>query len=1190
MKIQRWQSVLLMALLACTTVFPQTTGRLSGSLVDQTGAAVPGATVNLLLAGGASPVLTAQTSSDGIFAFTALNPGSYDLEIVATGFAKLISRGVKVDPARETPVGALQLEVQSTNQTVEVSANAQTVQVANAEIATTVTQKQIQSLPVLDRQISNLFITQPGVSVGRGNTVINGLRTSAASVTLDGVNIQDNFIRTNSLDYIPNKTTIEQVAEFTIATSNASIATGGSAAQIVLSTPSGSNSYHGSLYWYNRNSFFSANDWFNNKNGVGVPFLNQNQVGGSAGGKIIRDKLFFYTNYEAFRLRQQTPENNTVLTPSAKTGIMQYRAGGVLRSANVLSLRNVQIDPSMAALISQLPNPNNTDVGDGLNTAGYQFNARDNEDRNVFLLRSDYYLSSRHSFTGTYSYNTDLVDRPDLGSFYTTVPPTFNDNKANLFSGAWRWTVTPTFTNEVRAGFNLPPGTFNVSNKYPTYYLSNTNLLFTNPVNTFQAQGRQTNTYTVQDNASWVKGRHTIFMGYQSQYIRTNPYNDVGIVPTYTLGISSANNTGLSTADLPGISGSDLNIANNLYTNLAGIISGYSQTFNVKDRTSGFVNGATNQRNFRYDTYAGYFSDQWKIKPRLTLTLGLRYEYWTPLDERDALYLAPALENGNVINTILDPNAKLDFIGSAVGRSFYKPDKNNFAPNIGFAWDPRGNGKTAVRGGYAISYINDDTITTIRNSVATSSGLQSLVTNSNVVGRLAAAPAIPTPAFKVPRTLADNYALDSTSATGIPDPNLVTPYVQQYNFGIQQEIKGTILEVRYVGNHLVKGLRGIDYNQVNINAGGFLADFKRAQQNGLLSQAATGRFDPRYNANISGSQPTPVFNSLPGGGLLTNATVLAYIRQGEPGTLAQLYQTNGLNGDINFFPNPNILGGNVITNYTNSSYNSLQTDLRHRTANGHYQWQINYTWAKVLSDAAGDGQTRFEPFLDNNNAAIERSVAPYDLRHVFKGNYALDLPFGKGRHFDINNRILDAIAGGWTAAGIFYVQSGTPYSVLSTRGTLNRGARSANNTAVAVGDLSNVTGLFMTGNGPYFINPANLNPSDKRGVAPDGSAPFAGQVFYNPGAGTLGSLQRRMFNGPWNRNWDASLLKTFRITERQTLQFRADAFNLLNHPTFYVGNESNNSTRFNVNSTTFGRITSTFNSSRVMQFGLYYRF
>jgi hypothetical protein len=317
------------------------------------------------------------------------------------------------------------------------------------------------------------------------------------------------------------------------------------------------------------------------------------------------------------------------------------------------------------------------------------------------------------------------------------------------------------------------------------------------------------------------------------------------------------------------------------------------------------------------------------------------------------------------------------------------------------------------------------------------------------------------------------------------------------------------------------------------------------------------------------------------------------MKQGEVGSLAELYATNGLNGDVQFFQNPNILGANSVLNYSNSSYNSLQFDVRKRTA-GWAQWQFNYTFSKALSDAAGDGQTRFEPLLDINNPSIERAPAPFDLRHVIKGNYTLDLPVGHGRRFDASNKFVNAVLGGWSTSGILTWYSGTPFSIFSARGTLNRtGSRSSQNTATTLlnGDqLDNVVGFFMTGNGPMFINPSAINPANGRGVAADGTAPFAGQVFYNPDPGTLGTLQRRMFNGPWAFNLDASLLKTFHITERQTLQFRADAFNLPNHATFYPGNETNDATAFNINNNTFGKISSSFFAPRVMQFGLYYRF
>lgn len=1173
-------------------MFGQVAGRLSGNVVDASGATIPGAQVRVLMPGGTDAILEGTTNSAGLFSFIAVQAGTYEVDILASGFTKTRLQNVKVSPIQETNLGAIKLEVQATQATVEVVATSEGVQAANAEISSTVTARQVTSLPVLDRQVSTLFLTQPGVSSGRGPTVVNGMRTSFANVTLDGINIQDNFIRTNSLDYIPTKTTIDQIAEITIATSNASTTIGGGGAQMVLSTKSGSNEWHGSAYWYNRNSALSANDWFNNKSGVGVPFLNLNQPGASIGGKIIRDKLFFFVNYEAFRLRQQQSTLNTTLTDSARSGVFQYLdTGGVMQSANVLNLRGISVNPAIQSLLGQLPKGNSTDAGDGLNTTGYLFNARSNEDRNQLVYRGDYYLSPKHSFTGTYNYTSDQVDRPDLGTFYTTVPPVYNDNHNNLLSLAWRWTAGPTLTNELRGGFNRGPGDFNVRNEYSPYTLSG--LIFDNPSNTFMKQGRDTNTYTLQDNASWIKGKHIVSFGFQSQYIRTAPFNDAGILPDYTLDISTSNTTGLTSADLPGARSADLTLANSLYTTLGGIISESNRTFNVTSRNSGFVPGATNLRHFTYDTYAGYVSDKWQVLPRLTVTLGLRYEYWTRLNEQDSLYLLPTLQNNDVRATLLNPTASFDFAGNSVGRPYYNKDMNNFAPSIGFAYDLTGKQKTVLRGGYSVSYVNDDTITAVRNNIGTNTGLSSSVTDTGLVATLAAPPSIATPEYKVPRTQADNYALDSQSALGMPDPNLRTPYVQQYTFGIQHELKGTVIEARYLGNHGVKLLRAFDYNQVLINAGGFLDDFKRAQSNGFLAQSATGRFNPAYNASLPGSQPLPVFDQLYAGGLLSNSTVQAYIRQGEPGTLAQIYQTNGLNEGINFFANPNALGANTIMNASNSTYNAFQLDVRRRVSNG-LQVQGNYTFSKVMSDTTGDGQTRFEPYLDANNGKIERARAPFDITHVIKGNFYYELPFGAGKLVH-GSRMMNHFIGGWSLSGILTYQSGTPFSILSGRGTLNRGARSGATNTASINGLtkdqldSSVGGLYMTGNGPFFLSSA-IRGADGRGVSSDGTAPFSGQIFYNPTAGNLGNLQRRMFSGPWTFNYDMSVAKRVNIAENQNIDLRMDVYNLPNHPAFYAGDESSSTTSFNINQATFGRITSTFNQPRIVQFGLYYRF
>ena len=193
------------------------------------------------------------------------------------------------------------------------------MQLSNAEISSTITATQVQNLPVLGRQVSALFLTQAGVTSGSNTTSVNGLRSSFSNVTLDGINIQDNFIRTNDLDYAPMRTTIDQIAEITVSTSNAGTSIGGGASQMVLSTKSGSNTFHGAVYWYNRNSALSANDWFNNQAGV-KPHLPRPEPGGrvALGGHIIKDKLFFYVNPEFYRNKQQSSRLRTVLTDDAQ--------------------------------------------------------------------------------------------------------------------------------------------------------------------------------------------------------------------------------------------------------------------------------------------------------------------------------------------------------------------------------------------------------------------------------------------------------------------------------------------------------------------------------------------------------------------------------------------------------------------------------------------------------------------------------------------------------------------------------------------------------------------------------------------------------------------------------------------------------------------------------------------------------
>ena len=235
-------------------------------------------------------------------------------------------------------------------------------------------------------------------------------------------------------------------------------------------------------------------------------------------------------------------------------------------------------------------------------------------------------------------------------------------------------------------------------------------------------------------------------------------------------------------------------------------------------------------------------------------------------------------------------------------------------------------------------------------------------------------------------------------------------------------------------------------------------------------------------------------------------------------------------------------------------------------------FQTNYTFSKVLSDAAGDSQERYEAFLDLNNTKIERSGNSADIRHAIKGNWIYEFPMGKGHRFNV--RHLGVLMSGWSMSGIMTWQSGSPFSIVSQRGTLNRESRSLFNTAdtsLTGSQLLQIVKFQMTGNGPYVIAPSAIG-SDGRGVAQDGEPNFSGQVFTNPGPGTIGTLQRRMFYGPWTFDLDAGVQKLTRITERNTIEFRMEVGNVFNHPNFTVGDQ-------NINSTTFGQVTSNFSTT-----------
>src|SRR5262245_23126430 len=428
MKFVKWGIFVCTAFaLAVTLGFSQAaTGSISGTVVDSSGAAIPGAEITVTNQ-GTSQQFVALSSAAGSFSVPALIPGFYEIKVSLAGFKTFVARDAKVDVGKAYSVVA-KLEVGGINEVVTVSTGADLVNTSEAQISNTVTREQILELPLDGRNVLNLITLQAGTSSnGRTSTSISGLRTSLTAITQDGVNIQDNFIRDNATTFVPNRPVVDQVSEFTTVTQNQGPEYGFGSSNVSLVSPSGTNDLHGSLYWFHRNDVFAANSFFNNKAGIPKEKLIRNQFGASVTGPIFKNKLFFFGFYEGLRLRQGASRNNLVLTPDARRGIFTYTGlDGQVRKLDILNRAGLGIDPAVAGLLQQLPTGfNNFDIGDSTaailkNNAGLLFNQSSNTDRTQGGTRIDYVLSTRHSFEGVYNFQRESDDRPDIYAGFLT--------------------------------------------------------------------------------------------------------------------------------------------------------------------------------------------------------------------------------------------------------------------------------------------------------------------------------------------------------------------------------------------------------------------------------------------------------------------------------------------------------------------------------------------------------------------------------------------------------------------------------------------------------------------------------------------------------------------------------------------------------------------------------------------------
>lgn len=1165
--------------------------RVNGTVKDPSGASVSGAKVTLAdLATGRQVVVN--TNQEGFFVFADVRAGLYTLTVEKEGFKKAEVSDVQANVDLPATVN-ISLEIGQVADVVTTTASQDQaiVNTENAALQTTVLERQINDLPLNGRNPLTLANLQAGVATNGGTRTasINGLRGTFSNLTWDGVNINDNFVRTDSL-FGAAAPSVASVSEFTLTTQNGGSDDGLGVAQLKLVTPRGSKEYHGQLFEFHRNDALDANSFFNNANGLPKEKLIQNQFGFNIGGPVKfpkklfgpfgfdTEKLFFFAYYEGTRVAQSAARTRSVLTSSARQGLYTYRRAdnGQLATVNLLTLGNRTIDPRAQGLINLSPLPNDFTQGDRNNFTGFRFNSPAPSTENLFGFRVDYEHSARHRFEvifsrDSFSFPNDTFN--DIGEQFPGLPGGGQASVGPRGSFAWNWTPTPTLNNEFRGGFFTQNPSFFSDEKFaPGNRL--TLPLITNPIQNFLPQGRDVTNYEFIDNGTWIKGNHSVRFGGNFRRLLIRPFNDGNKLPTYTVAFNTTNNPNpLQSSLFPGgISAEDFGNASSLLALLSGAVGSGTQTFNVTSQTSGFVPGVGQVRNINYYTFGAYGGDTWRLKRNLTLNLGLRWEFVSVPTEANGLGLLPV----GGLEALRDPNATLDFAGSGTKRSLYKNDLNNFGPSVSLAWDPFGSGKTSIRAGYSISYVIDNNVTTVQNAaISSNAGLTSQVTLSDLSGTASGGGlvTIPTPAFKVPRPITDNLLITQTPTLFTIDPNLRVPYVQQWNLGVSREIfRDTVVEVRYVGNHGVKLTRGIDLNQVTVFSNGFFDDFLRAQRN-LLA-----------NNNPAVGEPLQIFPKLGAGGNLGNATIRNLIRQGQVGELASTYVSNrrtfltpGVNGGTlspGFFlpANANAFVTDFIGNSSFSNYNALQAEIRKRLRHGVYI-QANYTYSKAFTDFDGS-QSNFSGLLDlSKGVVLEKRRSSQDVTHIFKANGVYELPFGKSKRFLNSSGVIDKLLGGFEISPIFEVRSGRPISILSTRGTVNRAGRSGRNTVIttlSIGDLQSKTGLFKDANG----NPILFDPSL---IGPDGRA--NPQLFQNPSAGQFGAIQQTPVSGPGFFNMDVALIKRTAITERLKLEFRGELFNAFNDVNFNVGDDQN------INSTTFGVISNTFDP-RILQFSL----
>jgi len=725
-------------------VFSQSipTGSLAGTVKDPSGAYVANATV-VVKNIGTNAEFTTQTSDNGTFTVPSLTQGVYTVTASAAGFKTTVAQNVKIDVAKTSNL-EIALEVGQVNETVVVAGGADVLRTTETNISSTVTGRQIVELPFATRDALQLVLVQPGTqtaTVPRAST-INGLPKGSLNITLDGINVQDNLLKSSDGFFTSTQAKADAVAEMTVssATPGAESSAGG-ASQIRFVTSAGTNEYHGGGFWQHRNTALNANYYFNNIDGLARDRMLLNQFGGHVGGPIWKNHAFFFFNYEEFRLPQTYPAARTIVTDKARTGIFTYRdSTGVTREINLFSLaaaRNptlpssvrpypTTIDPTVNNLLTAFSTgakggtlKSRVGSANDFNRLDLNFQAPGTNIRRFPTARFDWDVTKKHHLEFTYHYQQYFSDPDAVNGQLPVVPGAgivlgAESNatgsiirNAFSFAGALRSTLTNNLVNEARYtlgnggisifGSEVAPGMFANRRGYTLTFPFGSN-----PQTRSTQSRRHTPVTTIYDNVTWVKGTHSYNFGGTFTHVKGYQQSQGSeSIPGATFGIAAGDpvNTGttalFTSTNLPNSSSGQRTDAANLYALLAGRVSSLTYRATLDDESKQFDFSPFEEQN--YQNELGFFvQDSWRARPNLTLNYGVRWEIDFAPRNKNGVYTTAGPEAvwgisgvGNLFNPKLIANSTLpQFKLVDENTKPYQTRYKDFAPSFGFAWTP----------------------------------------------------------------------------------------------------------------------------------------------------------------------------------------------------------------------------------------------------------------------------------------------------------------------------------------------------------------------------------------------------------------------------------------------------------------------------------------------------------------------